>query len=88
MKSVDLSEAQSKLDQLFDEAQAGQPVLLVRGDQLVKLERVEPPAFGGDLKTLENMLLDAVRGPHSDWTPKDLEDIARRVREQREAFAR
>jgi len=88
MKSVDLSEAHSKLDQLFDEAQAGQPVLLVRGDQLVKLERVEPPAFGGDLKTLENMLLDAVRGPHSDWTPKDLEDIARRVREQREAFAR
>ena len=83
MKSVTLNEAQSKLDQLFDEAQAGSPVLLIRGDQVVKLERVEPPQFGGDIKTLESMLVEAVRGPHADWTPQDLEDIARRVREQR-----
>ena len=75
-----LSEAQTHLDQLFDEAQAGSPVLLVRDDQVVKLERVEPPDFGGDIRTLENMLLDAVRGPHADWTQQDLEDIARRVR--------
>ena len=54
-----------------------------RGDQVVKLERVEPPQFGGDIKTLESMLVEAVRGPHADWTPQDLEDIARRVREQR-----
>jgi len=83
VKSVTLNEAQSKLDQLFDEAQAGSPVLLIRGDQVVKLERVEPPQFGGDIKTLESMLVEAVRGPHADWTPQDLEDIARRVREQR-----
>jgi hypothetical protein len=85
VQSVELNEAQSKLQQLFDEAQAGSPVLLVRGDQAVKLERVEPPAFGGDTATLEKMLLDAVRGPHSDWTSQDLEDIARRVRAQRTA---
>ena len=85
MKSIALNEAQSKLEELFDEAQAGSPVLLVRGDQAVKLERIEPPAFGGDLNTLEGMLLDAVRGPHADWTPQDLEDIARRVRAQRPA---
>jgi hypothetical protein len=42
-----------------------------------------PPEFGGDLATLEKMLLDAVEGPHPEWTPKDLEDIARRVREKR-----
>ena len=83
MKTVTLSEAQSSLSQLFDEAQAGSPVLLVRDDQVVKLERVEPPEFGGNLRTLENMLLDAVRGPHADWTPQDLEDIARRVRARR-----
>ena len=80
MKTVPLSEAQSSLTQLFDEAQAGSPVLLVREDQVVKLERVEPPDFGGDRRTLESMLLDAVRSPHGDWTPQDLEDIARRVR--------
>ena len=37
------------------------------------------------LQVLENMLLDTVRGPHADWTPQDLEDIARRVRAQRPA---
>lgn len=73
MKTVTLKEAQSR-DQLFDEAQAGSPVLLVREDQVAKLERVEPPEFGGDRQTLENMLLDAVRGPYADWAPQDLED--------------
>jgi antitoxin (DNA-binding transcriptional repressor) of toxin-antitoxin stability system len=83
MKTIELSEAQSRLSQLFDEAQAGSPVLLVHGGQVAKLERVEPPQFGGDPRTLEKMLLDAVRGPHNDWTPQDLDDIARRVRERR-----
>ena len=83
MKSVTLTEAQSNLDQLFDEAQSESPVFLVRGDEIAKLERVEPPEFRGDRKTLESMLLEAVRGPHRDWSPQDLEDIARRVREQR-----
>ena len=80
MKAVALNEAQSRLDELFEDAQAGSPVLLVRGGEVAKLERVAPPDFGGDLATLEKMLVDAVAGPHSEWTPQDLEDIARRVR--------
>ena len=83
MKTVSLSEAQDHLEQLFDEAQSGSPVLLVRGAQVVKLQRIDPPEFTGDTGTLENMLLDAVRGPHAEWTPADLEDIARRVRARR-----
>jgi len=83
MKTVNLDDAQGRLKELFETAQAGSPVFLVRDGQVVKLERVEPPEFGGDMKTLEAMLLDAVRGPHSDWTPKDLEDIERRVRARR-----
>jgi hypothetical protein len=83
MKAVPLNEAPSRLDELFEDAQAGLPVLLVRGGQVVKLEKIEPPEFGGDLRMLENMLLDAVRGPHADWTPEDLEDIAQRVRQRR-----
>lgn len=83
MKTVPLSEAPSRMDELFEDAQAGSPVLLVRGGQVAKLERIEPPEFGGNLQTLEKMLLDAVRGPHADWTPRDLEDIAKRVRQQR-----
>ena len=83
MKAIALNEAQSSLDKLFEDAQAGSPVLLVRGGEVAKLERVEPPEFGGDMATLEKMLVDAVQGPHNEWTPQDLEDIARRVREKR-----
>jgi hypothetical protein len=83
MKAVALNDARLSLDKLFEDAQAGSPVLLVRGGEVVKLERVEPPEFGGDMATLEKMLVDAVQGPHDEWTPRDLEDIARRVRENR-----
>ncbi len=83
MKAIALNEARSNLDKLFEDAQAGSPVLLVRGGEVAKLERVEPPEFGGDVATLEKMLLDAVQGPHAEWTPQDLEDIARRVHERR-----
>ena len=83
MKTIALSDARERLDELFQDAQQGSPVLLVRGEEMVRMQRVEPPEFGGDLGTMENMLLEAVRGPHSDWTPRDLEDIARRVRERR-----
>lgn len=82
MKAIALSDAQSSLDKLFEDAQAGSPVLLVRGGEVAKLERVEPADFGGDMATLEKMLLEAVKGPHPEWTPQDLEDIARRVREK------
>jgi hypothetical protein len=85
MKAIALNEARSRLDELFEDAQAGSPVLLVRGGEVAKLERVAPPEFSGDLATLENMLVDAVEGPHWEWTPQDLEDIARRLRaKQRE----
>jgi hypothetical protein len=83
VKAIALNEAQASLDKLFDDAQAGSPVLLVRGGEVAKLERVEPPSFGGDMATLEKMLVDAVQGSHAEWTPQDLEDIARRVREKR-----
>jgi hypothetical protein len=83
VKTIALKEAQLRLDKLFEDAQAGSAVLLVRGGEVAKLERVEPPQFGGDLGTLEKMLLEAVQGPHAPWTPQDLEDIARRVRDKR-----
>jgi antitoxin (DNA-binding transcriptional repressor) of toxin-antitoxin stability system len=84
VKAIELNEARSRLDELFADAQAGSPVLLVRGGEVAKLERVAPPEFGGDLATLEKMLVDAVKGPHPEWTPRGLEDIARRVREKRD----
>lgn len=84
MKSIALNEAGARLAELFENAQSGSPVLLVRGGEVAKLERVEPPLFGGDLATLERMLTEAVEGPHADWTPQDLEDIARRVQAKRD----
>ena len=83
VKAIALKKAQSCLNELFEDAQAGSPVLLVRGGEVVRLERVEPPEFGGNMATLENMLVEAADGPHPEWTPQDLEDIARRVREKR-----
>jgi hypothetical protein len=83
MKAIPLHEARSSLDQLFEDAQAGSPVLLVRGGEVAKLERVDPPQFGGDIATLEKMLVDAVQGSHAEWTPRDLDDIAARLREKR-----
>ncbi len=70
-----LNEAQSRLDELFEDAQAGSPVLLVREGAVIQLERAAPAEFGGDLATLEKMLVDAVEGPHSEWTPQDLESL-------------
>ena len=67
----------------FDDAQSGSPMLLVRGGEVAKVERLEPREFGGSIETLEKMLLEAVHGPHADWTAADLEDIAKRVREHR-----
>ena len=58
MKAIALDEARSRLDELFEDAQAGSPVLLVRGGELAKLERVAPPEFGGDLAALERMLIE------------------------------
>jgi len=60
------------------------PCCWCEGGEVAKLERVAPPEFGGNLATLEKMLMDAVEGPHPEWTPQDLEDIARRVREKRD----
>ena len=84
MKAIALNEAQSCLNELFEDAQAGSPVLLVRGGEVARLQRVEPAEFGGDLTDLEDMLVKAVQGPHPEWTPQDLEDIARRVRLKRQ----
>ncbi|MGO8698761.1 MAG: hypothetical protein ACLQVY_13690 [Limisphaerales bacterium] len=63
MKAIALKEAQSRLDKLFEEAQAGSPVLLVRGGEVAKLERVEPAIFGGDLAALGKNLPSAAEVP-------------------------
>jgi hypothetical protein len=83
VKKIFLDEAPSRLTEIFDDAQSGSPVLLVRGGEVAKLERLEPREFGGSIETLEKMLLEAVRGRHADWTAADLEDIAKRVRKHR-----
>ncbi len=82
MRSVTLDEAKSNLEQLFDEVQSGSPVLVVRGDQVVRLDRVEPPEFGGDTVAIENMLREAMEDPNADWIPVDLDDEEESLPEQ------
>ena len=82
MRSVTLDEAKSNLEQLFDEVQSGFPVLVVRGDQVVRLDRVEPPEFGGDTAAIENMLRESMEDPRANWIPVDLDDVEESLPEQ------
>ena len=80
MKTMTVSQAKSRLGKLVDKVQRGSPVILVNGNKLAKLERYDllDPEF--DSPQLEAMLLEAVEGPHSPLTRKDLEAAARRAR--------
>ena len=80
MKTMTVSQAKVRLGKLVDEVYRGAPVILIHKNKLVKIERYEPldPDFDGP--ELEMMLLEAVRGPHSAYSRKDLESVAARVR--------
>ena len=80
MKTLTVSQAKERLGKLVDEVYKGAPVVLVHRGSRVKLERYEPFDPEEDSPQLEGLLLEAVRGPHSAYSRKDLESAARRVR--------
>lgn len=80
MKTLTITQAKSRLARLVDEVHSGAPVLLVHKNKLVKLERFEVFDPESESAELEAMLLEAVRGPHSPYSKKDLESIAAKVR--------
>jgi len=62
VKAIALKEARSRLDKLFEEAQAGSPVLLVRGGEVAKLDAAET------LAALDSAQQHGVRGGRvHDW---------------------
>ena len=79
-------EAKPQLGKLVAKVQRGAPVILANGKKLAKLERYVPN--GGpvnfdiekDSPELEAMLLEAVTGPHTPYSRRDLELAAARVR--------
>jgi hypothetical protein len=83
MKTMTVREAGPQLGRLVEKVQRGAPVILVQGNKLAKLERYEllDPETDSDL--LEARLLEAVQGPHSDYSLRDLDVAAARVRQRR-----
>lgn len=75
VKTMTVREAKPQLGKLVKMVQRGAPVILVQGDKLAKLERFEllDPEF--DSPQLEAMLLEAVQGPHSPYSRKELESV-------------
>jgi len=82
MKTLSVSQAKPRLAKLVDEVHAGAPVVLVHNDKLVKLERYEPFDPEYESPELEAMLLQAVTGPHSPYSKKDLLAVASKVQRQ------
>ena len=82
MKTLTVSEAKPRLGKLVDAVQRGEPVVLIYKNKLAKLERYDvlDPEFDGP--ELEAALLAAVEGPHSPYSPEDLESAAARVRQR------
>ena len=86
MKTVTISEARPKLGKLVEEVYSGAPVVLVHGNKLVKMERYEILDPEYDSPELAAMLIDAVRGPHAPYSPKEMRaraDRALRARRRR-----
>ena len=79
MKTVNVSQTDGRLGKLVDEVYKGAPVSLVHKGNRVKLERYEPLDPETDSSPLAAGLLEAVRGPHSKYSLKDLDSSARRV---------
>jgi antitoxin (DNA-binding transcriptional repressor) of toxin-antitoxin stability system len=82
MKTLTVREAKSKLAKLVDGVQRGGPVILIQGNKLAKLERYDLLDPEIDSPQLEAMLLEAVQGPHSPYSRRDLEAAAARVRKR------
>ena len=82
MKTLTVTQARSRLGKLVDAVHAGQPVLLVHNEKLVKVERYEPFNPEADSPELEAMLLQAVTGPHTPYSKKDLEAVAAKVKRE------
>jgi len=85
VKTVDVSEAQSQLRQLIEEAYNGGLVVLADGDKLVKLKPYDPsdPQIELDLEQdsaeLEAELLKAVQGPHAPYSHEEMRSLADRA---------
>ena len=82
MKTLTVEQAQPDLKKLVEEVHAGNPVILVLDEKLVKIERYVPFNPEEESPELEAMLLKAVTGPHTPYSRKDLEDVAMRVRSE------
>ena len=82
MKTLTVTQARPRLAKLVDEVHAGAPVILVHNDKLVKVERYSPLDPEEDSPELEAMLLQAVTGPHTPYSKKDLEAVAAKVKRE------
>jgi len=67
---------------LVEEVHAGNPVILVHNEKLVKIERYIPFDPEEDSPELEAILLEAVRGPHAPYSSDEMKEIVRQACER------
>ncbi len=82
MKTLTVHQAQPDLAKLVEEVHAGNPVILVHNEKLVKIERYVPFDPEEDSPELEALLLEAVRGPHAPYSAIEMKEIVRQACER------
>jgi hypothetical protein len=82
MKTLTVSQAKSRLGKLVDAVHAGQSVLLVHNEKLVKVERYEPFDPEADSPELEAMLLEGVRAKFTPFSKNDLQAGADKLKRE------
>ena len=82
MKTLTVTQAKPRLGQLVDEVHAGQPVILVHNEKLVKVERYVPFDPAEDSPELEAMLLEGVRAQFSPYSEAEMQGLLDKLRKK------
>lgn len=82
MKTLTVTQAKAKLGKLVDAVHAGQPVLLVHNEKLVKVERYEPFDPEADSPELEAMLLEGVRAKFTPYSEDEMQGLLDKLRKK------
>jgi hypothetical protein len=80
MKTLTVDQAQPDLKKLVEEVHAGNPIILVLNEKLVKIERYVPFDAEEDSPELEAMLLEGVRSKFTPYSKKEMQATLDKLR--------
>lgn len=82
MKTLTVTKAKSRLGKLVDAVHAGEPIILVHNEKLVKVERYEPFDPEADSPELEAMLLEGVRSRFTPYSEDEMQGLLDKLRKK------